>query len=1459
MKKIIHIFLLVLLTIGIGPVISAQNVSVWDGTAAIWTQGSGTEDDPYLIESAQNLAYIAEMVNGGVTTYSGVYFKLTTDLNLNYLSWIPIGNSTNSFWGKFNGDNHFIDSVKIMNSDTQSGLFGRTVMAQITNLGVNTYITSGRHSGGIVGVAVQTEISHCFNTGDFSITYVQTSSTGNGATGGIVGLCSQCTISNCYNTGNISCSNSTNSTVTPTSWSTRGPGVGGIVGETNNEVSISNCFNTGVVSASSIYYNTSAGGICGYYSRATSIVDCYNTGDILSIRTNGLTNITNENYAGGIVGYVKTPESGALTLTKISNCYNTGNVSTDAQASNYVYNKVYAGGILGYGASSYYEYFYIINCYNTGSVSTAFSGTYGSTAGNYRYVYGIGNGICKNCYNIGALSGYDEKQIGNNSSNTNCYYLGSGNSGGGTGKTEAAMKSPSFPILLNCDSIVYVMDLTPNINQGYPIFGKSVCLVTTQQESNITFTSAKLNGTYQPKQFWPGGNADVVGFEYKNADATNYNTVYVNVGTPAEYQLTGLQSGTNYTYRFFIQKDGNTYYGNEVSFTTLSCDLQVSIAQTATEMCDGNSAIFTASCSSAHSNLFTYQWNTSETENILQVSDAATHTVTVQDTNGCSATASASVTILPLPQGIISGNTSLCPGESSILTASGANRYLWNTGASTPVITVNTSGTYTCTFTNSNNCSMSQSVEVNIFENPVISGNLNICEGGSTTLTASGGNAYLWNNGAQTPSITVNNAGTYIVTATSGNCSATASVTTSVISLPQVSINGNTVICSGIGTTLTANEGTTYLWSNGASTQSIIANNPGTYAVTVSDAAGCTNSASVNVTLMDNVTISGVPNICQGESTTLSVSNEGNYLWSNGANTSFISVSQPGNYSVTVTLPNGCSSSATINVTEASNPTPAISGNTSICEGQSTTLTANGGNSYLWSNGSSSNNISVSQSGTYTVTATNVEGCSAIAQVNVTVNPLPNVYISGNCGFCQGGDVQLTANGANSYSWSNGSTNANITVSNAGTYSVTGTDANGCTNTATKSISVNPTYTIPLTHSICEGESYNFYGQSLTTAGTYTHTLQTVAGCDSVLSLTLSIKALPTPIITGNTTLCEGESTTLTATGGNSYMWSNGSTNNNISVSQSGVYTVTATNADGCSATANITVSVNPLPNVSISGNTTICQGSNTTLTANGADSYSWSTGENTASINVSAFGIYTVIGTSATGCSNTATATVIVSQAPVITITGNTELCEGETTTLTANGGSSYLWSNGTTDANLIVNTAGTYQVIGYNEAGCNTMTETTVHIWQPATSEFTITTTEDCYEWNGQSYCQSGDYTQTMQTVHGCDSVVTLHLTITVGIEDYNQANVMKLYPNPTFDLVNVQMTKNNEQLDGVSFQVFDVYGRLLEVINMADARGMSLQTIQIDLSQYAKGVYFLKAVSEGKVIAVRKVVKR
>ena len=1026
----------------------AQNVSVWDGSSAIWTQGSGTEADPYLIESAQNLAWISEMVNSGVTTYSGVWFKLTTDLNMNNLAWVPVGNSeTNCFCGKFDGYNHFIDNISITSGYTYKGLFGYTNNATIANISANVNISSCNYSAGIIGYANATAITNC---------HIR-SGTVNGSkyVGGIVAYCNG-------NSPIESCSNAANIMVSGDVYA-----AGGICGV--NYSSKTNCHNMGSVSVtktscSQNNYTAYAGGICGMGGGV--FTNCSNRGSISATNNRQYVNNEYHNYTY-THSYYSTAIAGGITCSGACYfCYNLGDVSSVSYDNKtnyttvdetptywYTYNYYYyyqckSGGISPSGTCRY--------CYNRGVISTSKTKTADA--------YGVGY-ICYNSYNTGNITVSNaaiSSKYGVGDNVTNSHYLqGCGATAGGTSKTEIAMKSASFPVILNADSTVFVMDITPNINNGYPIFGSSHVYSVTQEPTNITFNAATIQGVYHTDY------VDVVGFEYKPITANNYITVYTNIGSPVSYNLIGLQSGTTYQYRMFVQKDGITYYGNEVSFTTLSCDLQASIARSVTEMCDGDSAIFTASCSSAHSNLFTYQWNTSETGNMLHVSDAATHTVTVQDTNGCSATASAAVEILPLPQGIISGNTLLCPGESSILTASGANRYNWSTGATSPTLTVNTSGIYTCTFTNSYNCSMTQSVEVNVFESPVILGELNICEGGSTTLTALGGNAYVWSNGAQTPSITVNNADTYIVTATSGNCSATASVTTSVISLPQVSISGNTVICSGIGTTLTANEGTTYLWSNGASTQSIIANNPGTYAVTVSNAAGCTNSASVNVTLMDNVTISGVPYICQGESTTLSVSNEGNYIWSNGANTSFISVSQPGNYSVTVTLPNGCSSSATINVTEASNPTPAISGNTSICEGQSTTLTANGGNSYLWSNGSTSNNISVSQSGTYTVTATNVEGCSAIAQVNVTVNPLPNVYISGNSGFCQGGDVQLTANGANSYLWSNGSTNANITVSNAGTYSVTGTDANGCTNPATKSISVNPTYTIPRTHSIC--------------------------------------------------------------------------------------------------------------------------------------------------------------------------------------------------------------------------------------------------------------------------------------------------------------------------------------------------------------------------------------------------------
>ena len=348
--------------------------------------------------------------------------------------------------------------------------------------------------------------------------------------------------------------------------------------------------------------------------------------------------------------------------------------------------------------------------------------------------------------------------------------------------------------------------------------------------------------------------------------------------------------------------------------------------------------------------------------------------------------------------------------------------------------------------------------------------------------------------------------------------------------------------------------------------------------------------------------------------------------------------------------------------------------------------------------------------------------------------------------------VEATA--CDSYTWNDS------TYSTSGEYIQTFTAANGCDSVVTLHLTIHPSVAELVEATACD--SYTWNGSTYTASGDYTQTFTSASGCDSVVTLHLTILPSPTPAITGVTTVCEGQTATLTATGGVSYLWEDGTATASFSTTESGVYTVTVTNANGCSATASATVTVNPLPEVAVTGNTYICPGGSTVLTATGAATYMWSNGSTNAAIPVNAFGQYSVIGTSAEGCFSTASVTVLVSQPPVITISGNTNLCTGESTTLTATGGVSYMWSNGSADSAITVNTAGNWQVIGYNENNCSNMASVTVNVWQPATTDLYITSFDSCYMWFGTPRCESGDYTHTLQTIHGCDSVITLHLTL-------------------------------------------------------------------------------------------------
>ena len=553
--------------------------------------------------------------------------------------------------------------------------------------------------------------------------------------------------------------------------------------------------------------------------------------------------------------------------------------------------------------------------------------------------------------------------------------------------------------------------------------------------------------------------------------------------------------------------------------------------------------------------------------------------------------------------------------------------------------------------------------------------------------------------------------------------------------------NGPTTFCPGGSVTLTATGAESYAWSNGATTESIVVSNSGSYAVTGTNAGGCTSAAapvvvSVNPAPTVSINAGGPTTFCEGGSVTLSGSGAVSYVWSTGATTASIVVSNPGSYGVTGTDANGCTAASTP-MTVAVNPLPEVSvdanGPTTFCEGGSVSLIATGATSYLWSNNATTSSILVSTPGSYSVVGTNANGCSsASAPVSVSVNPLPEVSINagGPTTFCEGGSVTLTASGATSYLWSNNATTNSIVVTQAGSYAVTGTNANGCSSaSAPTAVTVNPLPEVSINAggptTFCEGgsvaltasgaSSYLWSNNATTTSivvstpGSYTVTGTDANGCSSASApTTVSVNPLPTVSIvpSGPTSVCTGGSVELVATGASSYVWSNGATTSSINAG-SGTYSVTGTDANGCSAaSAPITVSVNTPPTVSIvpSGPTTVCGSGSVVLSANGASSYVWSNGATTASITVDTNGSYSVTGTDANGCTGASAAVSFVSNpTPTVSISpnGTVPVCAGTTTTLTASGAASYVWSNGATTSSITVG-AGTYNVTGTDANGC-------------------------------------------------------------------------------------------------------------------------------------------------------------
>lgn len=623
------------------------------------------------------------------------------------------------------------------------------------------------------------------------------------------------------------------------------------------------------------------------------------------------------------------------------------------------------------------------------------------------------------------------------------------------------------------------------------------------------------------------------------------------------------------------------------------CDCSFSLGND-TVICLGDSITLSAPIGE------TYEWNTGATTQSIEVgpTEHTSYTVTVYNDQGCYSSDTKTVLVISPEFATLSSATdSVCANSCVELTASasGSVDYLWSTGETTSTNTVcpDETTTYNVSVTNIFGCVDVDTVTIYTYPQPTIgiTNDTTICKNDFIELTASGGYQYLWSSGQTTNKIEVSPevTTTYFVSVTNGfDCSSMDSVTVTVIDLPTIGLRADTSICVNDCIELTASGGNTYLWSTGSTTESIevCPTDTTTYVVSAFISEGCLNKDSVTINVIPSPVpvVSADTAVCPGTCVKIGASGGSSYLWSTGATSDSIEVCPevPTKYYVTVFNEEGCGVMDSIQVNHLPQTNANAGEDQTVCPGEEATLLATGGYAYLWSTGQETNSIEVSPEVTtsYTVTVTTSDACPATDTVVVNVLTPPTASAGPDTTICPESCVTLQASGGIDYVWGNGSESFENEVcpEENTSYFVTVYDESGCSDTDTVQVLLAETPTISfsgLSNVYCDsndgvllegspgggiftgaGVSNNIFYPGVAGAGSHeiTYSVENDNGCFSKAVQITTIYSSPEINLGNDTSLCTGSTIQLqVAAGFDSYLWSNGDTENSTIISSGGI------------------------------------------------------------------------------------------------------------------------------------------------------------------------------------------------------------------------------------------------------------------------------------------------------------------